>query len=146
MVKLILCSLLFLSVVQAQNTDCKNDWPNLARYDKDNQAVAPPAKNEQRVVFMGDSITQLWGLAAPQDFGPARVNRGISGQTTPQMLLRFKQDVLALKPKAVHILAGINDIGARPTPTAEALIAGYRQVIARAHAHGLKVILGTVVP
>ena len=60
MIKLIVCSLLLLSAVQAQNTDCKNDWPNLARYDKDNKSVAPPAKNEQRVVFMGDSITDSW--------------------------------------------------------------------------------------
>ena len=60
MIKLIVCSLLLLSVAQAQTADCKNDWPNLARYDKDNKTVAPPAKNEQRVVFMGDSITDSW--------------------------------------------------------------------------------------
>ena len=119
MIKLIVCSLLLLSVAQAQTADCKNDWPNLARYDKDNKTVAPPAKNEQRVVFMGDSITDSWDSPNNGGFFSGRpyVNRGISGQTTPQMLIRFRRDVIELKPKVVVILAGTNDIAGNTGPT-----------------------------
>ena len=120
MIKLIVCSLLLLSVAsikaKAQTPDCKNDWPNLARYDKDNKTSAPPAKNEQRVVFMGDSITDSWDSPNNGGFFPGKpyVNRGISGQTTPQMLIRFRRDVIELKPKVVVILAGTNDIATDP--------------------------------
>ncbi|HEY0729326.1 MAG TPA: GDSL-type esterase/lipase family protein, partial [Pyrinomonadaceae bacterium] len=95
-----------------QTTDCRNDWPNLARYGEANKNVAPPEKNEQRVVFMGDSITDSWDDPVYGGFFPGKpyINRGISGQTTPQMLIRFRPDVLALKPKVVVILAGTNDI------------------------------------
>src|SRR5450755_686801 len=87
------------------------DWPNLGRYHGDNANLAPPAAGETRVVFMGDSITDGWGRLRGQFFpGKPYVNRGISGQTTPQMLIRFRPDAIALKPKAVVILAGTNDI------------------------------------
>src|SRR5437763_8285106 len=90
------------------------DWPNLARYREADAQLAPPAKGESRVVFMGDSITDFWSSRPNSSGGffPGKpyVNRGISGQTTPQMLLRFRPDVLALQPKVVVILAGTNDI------------------------------------
>ena len=86
-----------------------NDYANLARYREANRQLAAPAKDENRVVFMGDSITDSWKL---NEYFPNQpfVNRGISGQTTSQMLLRFRPDVIDLKPKAVVILAGTNDI------------------------------------
>src|SRR5262249_58525853 len=94
------------------------DWPNLARYRADNEKVAPPAAGEERVVFMGDSITDNWGRRYGKFFpGKPYVNRGIGGQTTPQMLLRFRADVIALEPQAVVILAGTNDISGNTGPT-----------------------------
>src|SRR5258708_2269729 len=99
------------------------DWPNLARYRDENAALPPAAAAESRVVFMGDSITDAWGRRYGKFFpGKPYVNRGISGQTTPQMLLRFRADVLALDPKAVVILAGTNDIAGNTGPmTLEAI-------------------------
>lgn len=149
MVKLILCSLLFLSVVQAQNTDCKNDWPNLARYDKDNKAAAQPAKSEQRVVFMGDSITDSWDNPSNGGFFPGKpyVNRGISGQTTPQMLIRFRRDVIELKPKVVVILAGTNDIAGNTGPTTlEAIQDNLKSMAELANANRIRVVFASVMP
>ncbi|MDP3492532.1 MAG: GDSL-type esterase/lipase family protein [Hyphomonadaceae bacterium] len=123
------------------------DWGALCYFRADNAALAAQPVPAGRVVFMGDSITQLWGLAEPQDFGPARVNRGISGQTTPQMLLRFKQDVLALKPAAVHILAGVNDIAGNTGPTTlEDIENNIASMVELAKAHGVRVILATPLP
>src|SRR5438477_3053880 len=87
------------------------DWPNLARYREANAKLTPP-KDESRVVFMGDSITDAWPQPRFGDFFPGKpyIGRGISGQTTPQMLVRFRPDVIDLKPKAVVILAGTIDI------------------------------------
>ena len=149
MLKVILCLLLFLPAVQAQNTDCKNDWPNLARYDKDNKSISPPAKNEQRVVFMGDSITDSWDSPANGGFFPGRpyVNRGISGQTTPQMLIRFRRDVIELKPKVVVILAGTNDIAGNTGPTTlEAIEDNLRSMAELATANRIRVVLASVMP
>lgn len=95
-----------------------NDWPFLARYREADKELPPPAPGEARVVFMGDSITEGWGRKESAtsldraEFFPGKpyINRGISGQTTPQMLVRFRQDVIDLQPKAVVMLAGINDI------------------------------------
>jgi len=149
MIKAILCSLLFLSVVQAQNTDCKNDWPNLARYDKENKSTAAPAKNEQRVVFMGDSITDSWDNPNNGGFFPGKpyVNRGISGQTTPQMLIRFRRDVIELKPKVVVILAGTNDIAGNTGPTTlEAIQDNLKSMAELAAANRIRVVLASVMP
>ena len=95
------------------------DWPALARYREDNAKTSPPTTQEQRVVFMGDSITDSWDDPVYGGFFPGKpyVNRGISGQTTPQMLIRFRPDVIALKPKVVVILAGKNDIAGNNGPT-----------------------------
>ena len=95
-----------------------NDWAYLAKFRDADKELAPPAAGDTRVVFMGDSITEGWGMKATAtspgrgEFFPGKpyINRGISGQTTPQMLLRFRQDVIELKPKVVLILAGTNDI------------------------------------
>lgn len=149
MIKLIVCSLLFLSVAQAQVTDCKNDWPNLARYDKDNKSVAPQKKNEQRVVFMGDSITDSWDNPVNGGFFPGRpyVNRGISGQTTPQMIIRFRRDVIELKPKVVVILAGTNDLAGNTGPTTiEAIEDNLRSMAELATANRIRVVFASVLP
>jgi hypothetical protein len=97
-------------LTQAENR--LKDWPQLARYHDANGKLAPAAKNESRVVFMGDSITDSWQNPKFGGFftGKPYIDRGISGQTTPQMLIRFRPDVLALQPKVVVILAGTNDI------------------------------------
>src|SRR5271157_3199088 len=94
------------------------DYGNLQRYAAENQQVQAPAPGEERVVFMGDSITDGWGRNVKVPFFPGKpyINRGISGQTTAQMLLRFYPDVVALKPQAVLILAGTNDIGGNLGP------------------------------
>ena len=149
MIKLIICCLLFFSVAQAQVTDCKNDWPNLARYDKDNKTVAPPAKNEQRVVFMGDSITDSWDSPVNGGFFPGKpyVNRGISGQTTPQMLIRFRRDVIELKPKVVVILAGTNDVAGNTGPTTlEAIEDNLKSMAELAFANRIRVVFASVMP
>ena len=122
------------------------DWPNLARYRADNAAL-PPAGADARVVFIGDSITDSWGRLTP--FFPARpyVNRGISGQTTPQMLLRFRPDVLALQPKAVVILAGTNDLSANTGPMANEEIQGNLASMAElAAVHGVRVVMSSILP
>ncbi len=92
-----------------------NDFPNFARYAEANSKLSQPAKGEERVVFMGDSITDSWKLA---EYFPGKpyINRGISGQTTQQMLIRFRADVIDLKPKVVVILAGTNDIAGNTGP------------------------------
>jgi lysophospholipase L1-like esterase len=124
------------------------DWPALNRYRADNAKVAPPASGEQRVVFMGDSITDFWGRRAGKFFpGKPYINRGISGQTTPQMLIRFTPDVIALQPKAVVILAGTNDIAGNTGPSTLAMIEdNLAAMTTLAQAHGIKVILASVMP
>ena|SRR5689334_17252134 len=102
--------------------DLINDYGNLRRYAADNEKTGAPSAGDARVVFMGDSITDAWGrsqnpnIASPFFPGKPYVNRGISGQTTAQMLLRFYPDVIALKPKAVVFLAGTNDIAGTSDP------------------------------
>jgi lysophospholipase L1-like esterase len=124
------------------------DWPNLARYSAENAALPPTAPG--RVVFFGDSITDAWGRRAPlSPFFPGKpyVNRGISGQTTPQMLIRFQQDVVALHPVAVLILAGTNDIaGNTGLSTLSMVEDNFRSMTAIAQANHIKVILASVLP
>jgi len=125
-----------------------NDWPDLARYAGDNAALAPPAKGEKRVVFMGDSITDGWGRPDGEFFpGHAYVNRGISGQTTPQMLLRFRPDVVALKASVVVILAGTNDIAGNTGPESLSTIENNLTSMAElARANGIRVVLASLLP
>jgi lysophospholipase L1-like esterase len=149
MLNVILSSIVLLSVVQSQVTDCKTDWPNLARYHDDNSKTTPPAKGEQRVVFMGDSITDSWDNPVYGGFFPGKpyLNRGISGQTTPQMLIRFRSDVIALKPRVVVILAGTNDIAGNTGPTTiEAIEDNFKSMAELATANGIRVVLASVLP
>ena len=124
------------------------DWPNLGRYHDANAQVASPAKNEERVVFMGDSITDGWGRHYGTFFpGKPYVNRGISGQTTPQMLIRFRADVIALQPKVVVILAGTNDLSGNTGPmTLEATEGNLTSMAELARANGIRVVLSSVMP
>ena len=125
------------------------DWPALARYREANATLAPPAKDDKRIVFMGDSITDLWDEPMYGGFFPGKpyVNRGISGQTTPQMLLRFRPDVIALKPKVVVILAGTNDIAGNTGPTTLTSIEDNLASMAElARAHDIRVVLASLLP
>jgi len=119
------------------------DHGQLCRYRAQNAALTEPV----RVVFMGDSITDNWIGADPSLFTHGVVDRGISGQTTPQMLLRFRQDVIALHPKAVQIMAGTNDIaGNTGAATIETVRGNIETMAELAHAHGIKVILASIPP
>ncbi len=123
-----------------------NDWPNLGRYEAANAGLIASGVRPD-VVFMGDSITEAWPLADPEFFGPVRVGRGIGGQTSPQMLVRFWPDVIALKPRAVHLLCGTNDIAGNTGPTTPARYqANVRAMTTLATSHGLRVILGAIPP
>ena len=138
--------------LQAQKDSMKNelnetnDWPNLRRYRSEN-AQLKPEKN--RVVFMGNSITDGWINVSPGFFktNPSYLDRGIGGQTTPQMLIRFRQDVIDLHPKVVIILAGINDIAGNTGPSSLEMIEDNLASMAQlAKANGVKVILSSVLP
>jgi lysophospholipase L1-like esterase len=123
-----------------------NDWPQLGRYHDANLQLAPAAKGENRVVFYGDSITDGWKIA---EYFPGKpyVNRGISGQTTPQMLVRLRPDVLALKPKVLVILAGTNDIASNTGPmTLEMIEDNYASIAELARANGIRVVFASVLP
>jgi lysophospholipase L1-like esterase len=126
-----------------------NDYGNLARYAADNEKVTPPAPGEERVVFMGDSITDGWGRAVKAPFFPGKpyINRGISGQTTAQMLLRFYPDVVLLKPKAVVFLAGTNDIGGNlGAVTLESIENNLAAMADIARANGIRVVMASLTP
>jgi lysophospholipase L1-like esterase len=123
-----------------------DDYGQLGRYRDANAALKPPAAGENRVVFFGDSITDIWKL---DDSFPGKpyVNRGIGGQTTSQMLVRFRQDVINLQPKAVVILAGTNDIAGNTGKISnEDIEANYASIAELARAHGIKVIFSSILP
>jgi lysophospholipase L1-like esterase len=123
-----------------------NDFGQLTRYQDANTKLGPPAAGEKRVVFFGDSITDSWKL---EDYFPGTpyVNRGIGGQTTPQMLVRFRQDVIDLHPKAVLILAGTNDLAGNTGPMRnEDIEANYASMSDLARAHKIRVIFASVLP
>jgi len=141
--------LLLISFQTFSQSEKENkDWANLNRFKMENAALPSPPKNEKRVVFMGNSITEGWQYIDTNFFKNKQfVNRGISGQTTPQMLLRFRQDVVRIKPYAVVILAGINDIAQNNGYISVEDIFGNIQSMAElAEASGIKVILSSVVP
>lgn len=124
------------------------DWANLKRYQTENETINLPAKNEKRVVFMGNSITEGWRNVHPEFFSEnPYICRGIGGQTTPQMLIRFRQDVVNLKPKAVVILAGTNDIAGNTGPsTLEMIMDNLKSMAEIADENHIKVILCSVLP
>jgi len=123
-----------------------NDYGQLARYREANAALNPPKPGEDRVVFFGDSITDIWHL---DEYFPGKpyINRGIGGQTTPQMLVRFRQDVINLHPKVVVILAGTNDIAGNTGPMRlEDIEADYASLADLARVNNIKVIYSSVLP
>jgi lysophospholipase L1-like esterase len=140
----IICTSVIL-LISMNNVNAQKDWADLNRYGQANRDLPEPLKGENRVVFMGNSITDAW----PADFFANRpyFNRGISGQTTPQMLLRFRADVINLKPKVVVILAGINDIAGNTGPsTLEMITDNIESMCELATANNIKVILCSVLP
>ena len=124
------------------------DWADLSRYRDEDARLSPPKNGENRVVFMGDSITDFWGRQRGSFFpGKPYVNRGISGQTTPQMLVRFRPDAVNLQPKVVVILAGTNDIAGNTGPESLADIENNLSSMADlAKANKIAVVLATVTP
>lgn len=137
-------------VTPAEITAMENklqDWPDLARYRAENATLAAPAPGENRVVFMGDSITEFWSYRAKFFPGKPYINRGISGQTTPQILVRFRPDVIALQPKVVVILAGINDIAGNTGPSTPEMIEDNLSSMAElARLHHIHVVLASILP
>ena len=138
-----------------QAEQLRTDWPNLKRFSAEDVALITAGPVAGRVVFMGDSITEGWahnGLPAGSpgsEFFPGKpyVNRGISGQTTPQMLIRFRPDVIALKPAAVVLFAGINDVaGNTGDMTSEQTEDNLASMAELAHANGIKVVMCSILP
>ena len=131
---------------QSKMATWMNDFGELGRYRDANAALAAPVAGENRVVFMGDSITDGWPI--PEYFpGKPYVNRGIGGQTTPQMLIRFRHDVIDLKPRAVVILAGTNDIAGNTGPmTVGEVEANYASMAELARANDIRVVFSSVIP
>tara|TARA_B100000745_G_scaffold81207_1_gene50232 strand:+ start:522 stop:1184 length:663 start_codon:yes stop_codon:yes gene_type:complete len=129
---------------QAENSD----WANLGYYEKRNRELGLPDENEKRIVFMGDSITEEWSNLYPEFFsGNYYINRGIGGQTTPQMLIRLKPDAIDLKPYAIIILAGTNDIAGNTGPSTVKMITDNIFSMAElAIAYEIKVVLASILP
>jgi len=157
-----LCALV-ISVVRAQTpaqpptgdleqrlqacTHVLRDWAGLTRYGSDNAELAAPSANERRVVFLGDQITEAWGRSGAFFPGKPYVNRGIANQTTAQMLVRFRQDVVALAPQAVVIQGGSNDIASLLTPGTEGIVLdNVRSMVDIAKANGIRVIIASITP
>jgi acyl-CoA thioesterase I len=125
-----------------------SDWASLNRFGSENTEVPPPAPGERRVVFIGDQITEKWGSGSSKFFpGKPYFNRGIGGQVTAQMLVRFRQDVISLKPKVVVIHGGINDVTGASGPGSEGMIADQiRSMTDLAKANGIRVVLASLTP
>lgn len=133
---------------QTADDPLRTDWANLAKYRDANAALPPPAPGENRVVFIGNSITESWTPYFPTMFpGKAYIDRGISGQTTPQMLVRFRADVIALRPRVVVILGGTNDIAGNTGPsTLEMIEDNLASMAELARTNGIAVVLSSVTP
>src|ERR1700722_18210127 len=148
------CLLAIGGFAQAQTSDAASvkhlliDWAGLTRYGSENAELRAPKPGENRVVFLGDQITEQWGANQGRFFpGKPYLNRGIKGQTTPQMLVRFRQDVISLKPKVVVILAGTNDIASVTGPSTEGMIAeNITSMVELAKVNGIRVALASVTP
>ena len=139
----------FLDHLKAVSSKDKNlDWANLCYYWKENEQLSQLSENKSRVVFMGDSITEEWGRLSPDFFQPTHyINRGIGGQTTPQMLLRFKQDVINLNPAIVFILAGTNDIAGNTGPANHEMITNnIFSMVELSICFNIKVVLSSILP
>jgi acyl-CoA thioesterase I len=125
-----------------------SDWAGLIRYGSEDAELRQPAPGEKRVVFLGDEITEDWGRGKEQFFpGKPYVNRGIKGQTTPQMLVRFRQDVIKLKPAVVVILAGMNDLASATGPITQGMFAeNVMSIVELAQANNIRVVLASMTP
>ncbi|MBK9106082.1 MAG: SGNH/GDSL hydrolase family protein [Saprospiraceae bacterium] len=141
-------SMINVPEVEGQDNYDPNDWANLNYYKSANAALTPITNHGDRVIFMGNSITEGWLKADPAFFtGKPYVNRGISGQTTPQMLIRFRQDVIDLQPKVVVLLAGTNDIAENRGPTTlEAIYENIVSMAELAKVHNIRMVLCAVLP
>lgn len=139
--------LLFLSSIFT-GSSIAQDWASLNKYRSINDSLRPPFVDETRIVFIGNSITEGWNGLYPSFFNrESYINRGISGQTTPQMLVRFRADVINLHPKVVVILAGTNDIVGNTGPsTLEMIRDNIFSMAELARANGIKVVLCSVLP
>ncbi len=124
------------------------DWGGLIRYGSLNAELPPPEPGEQRVVFFGDDATESWGQGDSEFFpGKPYINRGIAGQSSPQMLVRFRQDVVALQPKAVVIQAGMHDVTGLRVPGTQRMIGEHLEsMVDLAHANGIEVVLASLLP
>ena len=124
------------------------DWAGLTRYGSENTELRPPKPGEDRVVFLGDDVTERWSLSKTGFFpGKPYVNRGIARQTSPQMLVRFRQDVISLKPKVVVIEAGTNDLAGFTGPITEGMMAeNFMSMTELAKVNGIRVVLASVTP
>jgi lysophospholipase L1-like esterase len=136
-----------LSIFMCEGTQAQ-DWANIERYREENSVIGSSSKSEERVVFMGNSITEGWKLVSPKFFSSRPyINRGISGQTTPQMLRRFSDDVISLKPAAVVIMAGVNDIaGSTDLSTLKRVEKNLVLMAEMARENSIRVILCSVLP
>ena len=145
----VVSTLVVSAPVRAQQPDrLRTDWAYLERYRAANAALKSPAAGENRVVFMGNSITEGWAKYFSAMFAnKPYIGRGISGQTTPQMLVRFRQDVIALQPRVVVLLAGTNDIAGNTGPsTLEMIEDNIASMAELARANGIAVVLCSVLP
>jgi len=132
---------------QAEDARLRTDWAQLLRYRDENLRLPTPSAATPRVIFLGDSITASWHLSDLELSRLEVLNRGIGGQTTPQMLVRFQQDVVRLRPAVVHILAGTNDLAENTGPTTlTAIEDNLRSVVEIAQANHIRVVLASVLP
>ncbi|MDB5133698.1 MAG: axeA1 3, partial [Mucilaginibacter sp.] len=136
------------AMAKAELLRSQPDWPNIRRFADENSKLPPPVPNEKRVVFMGNSITDVWRNIDSSFFvGRPYYDRGISGQTTPQMLVRFREDVINLKPGVVVILAGINDIAENTGPIKlENTCGNIISMVELARTAHIKVVISSVLP
>jgi lysophospholipase L1-like esterase len=147
-VHLAICTILSIIFMEQTLLAQNNDWANFERYKEENLKLGLPAPQDNRIVFMGNSITEGWKQLSPEFFEDKQyINRGISGQTTPQMLVRFRADVVNLKPKLVVILAGTNDIAGNTGPsTLEMIEDNISSMVEIAKSNNINVILCSVLP
>ena len=148
MKKSVIYYLLLFIFISMSETSFAQDWANLAKYETQNNQLPSKQSGEKRIVLLGDSITEFWSQIQPEFFdNTSYINRGISGQTTPQMLIRFRPDVLDLHPDVVVILAGVNDIAGNTGPTTnDAIFGNIISMVELAKANAIKVILCSVLP
>ncbi len=146
--KLKVLTCILLSTLFGSAFSHAQDWANLNRFKSENAQLEAPSPGENRVVFMGNSITEGWSNISSDFFSrKPYVNRGISGQTTPQMLLRFRADVVELQPAVVVILAGTNDIAGNTGPSTIKMIADNLKSMAEiAKANDIEVVISSVLP